>query len=569
MRRLFTLLLSTFLCASIYAVPALRVRRPVQLVDGSTIVVTLYGDEYYSWLLSDDGFVVEPTEAGDVYVKTTLTMEDAVAAGKKNIVHRAPRRIGSQASAPLPAKGIVRIPVILVNFTDSVFHVADTDEGIREYYNLFCNGTFDGQLYRGAGSYGSIRDYFVQQSDSLFFPEFTVFGPVTLSNPESTYAGDGTLFSREAVQLATKEYSIDWSDFDNRNKNWVDMVFIIFAGCGSNTTGNKTNHVWPNERSIGKVTIDGTTIVNFVCSGCCSENSYGNRNGVPAVKPDGIGVMCHELSHALGLPDFYDTNYKAFGMDLWSLMDYGCYASGGYCPGAYTAYERDFMGWRSLQELTKPCDLTLLPMEKGGVGYKIVNEENPNEYYVIENRQRVGWDTGVGYYGKGMQVTHVDYDSGRWNNNNVNTDAKHQRMTIIAANNRYIGTCVDSATGDDLLKTWAGNLYPFESNDSLTAYSTPAATVFTSSGFMNKDINAICQLEDGSITLYFGNDYGIWTKGDVNGDGAVDLTDAIMIVYYSLGNELEGFFKLAADMNGDGAIDLTDAIIVVYQSLNE
>jgi len=55
--------------------------------------------------------------------------------------------------------------------------------------------------------------------------------------------------------------------------------------------------------------------------------------------------------------------------------------------------------------------------------------------------------------------------------------------------------------------------------------------------------------------------------GDVNGDGLVDLTDAIMIVYYSLGQEPEGFNQAAADVNGDGNIDLTDAITVVYKSL--
>ena len=56
-------------------------------------------------------------------------------------------------------------------------------------------------------------------------------------------------------------------------------------------------------------------------------------------------------------------------------------------------------------------------------------------------------------------------------------------------------------------------------------------------------------------------------QGDVNGDGTVDLTDAIMIVYYSLGQEPEGFIKDVADLNDDGGIDLTDAIIVVYRSL--
>lgn len=55
--------------------------------------------------------------------------------------------------------------------------------------------------------------------------------------------------------------------------------------------------------------------------------------------------------------------------------------------------------------------------------------------------------------------------------------------------------------------------------------------------------------------------------GDVNGDGNVDLTDAIMIVYHSLGQTSEGFDETVADTNADGNVDLTDAIIVVYKSL--
>lgn len=57
------------------------------------------------------------------------------------------------------------------------------------------------------------------------------------------------------------------------------------------------------------------------------------------------------------------------------------------------------------------------------------------------------------------------------------------------------------------------------------------------------------------------------TPGDANGDGNVDLTDAIMIVYSSLGVVQPGLIEKAADVNGDSEIDLTDAIIVVYKSL--
>ena len=55
--------------------------------------------------------------------------------------------------------------------------------------------------------------------------------------------------------------------------------------------------------------------------------------------------------------------------------------------------------------------------------------------------------------------------------------------------------------------------------------------------------------------------------GDVNSDGVVDLSDAIMVTYYSLHQVPSNFKESVADMNDDGMIDLSDAIIIIYKSL--
>lgn len=516
---------------SAWAAPSMRVRRTVFLTNGSPVTVTLYGDEHYSFLLTDEGQVVEPAEnVPHRYVLTQRTLTDEVERANRlrRTRQQAPRHIGSQATAPLPAIGSPKVPVILVNFTDSVFSVADTDEEINQYYDLYCNGTRDGKRYKGHGSYGSVRDYFVQQSDSLFQPEFVVIGPVTLEQPAGYYGKNSgnsndvnySKFRNDAIRAA-KGKCDDWSQFDNKGKNQVDMVFIIFAGCGEANGGGEES-IWPKE-STGSVTMDG---IRFATSACCNEMRL---NSAGKTTPDGIGIMTHELSHALGLPDFYDINYEGFGMDLWSVMDFGCYANNGYTPCSYTAYERDFMGWRALQELTTPGMVTLTATELGGVGLKIVNDENPNEYYIVENRQRFGWDDVLARMGHGMQVTHVDYNANRWNGNTVNTDANHQRMTIIPANNRFIGTSATNKTAE-LRETWAGNLYPFVKdgvvvNDSLTALSTPAATVFTDQGFMHKDLFQIRENEDKTISFYFKGKEDTGVQAPKRTDRAVSIFD--------------------------------------------
>ena len=66
---------------------------------------------------------------------------------------------------------------------------------------------------------------------------------------------------------------------------------------------------------------------------------------------------------------------------------------------------------------------------------------------------------------------------------------------------------------------------------------------------------------------YTNEDPNAIIMGDVNGDGEVELSDAIMVTYYSLHVVPANFNADAADMNNDGEIDLSDAIIITYKSL--
>ena len=413
------------------------------------------------------------------------------------------RKIGSASSALLPVTGSPKVPVILAQFSNRTFTVAESDEALRENYEQFFNGgegIMPGQ--QGAESYGSVQEYFRQQSDGQFTPQFTIIGPVTLSRGYDYY-GQGTAdihineFYSEACKQAVQNYNVDWNTFDNNNDGLIDLILFIYAGDGE-SEGTDVNTIWPKENPTQKTVIYDDTRVTFAAYACGPELYNG--------KQDGIGLCVHELGHGLGLPDLYDTGYKSFGMDFWDIMDSGCYQLTGHQPCCMTAYERDFMGWRQLVELDpdQSYTLTLEPIETTGVGYKVVNKANSNEYFILENRQNLGFDEYLPWvslsryrkYGHthGLMITHIDYDRTAWNGNSVNTNANHQRLTIVPAD----GELVSSIFGYN--DTWAqslhGDLYP--GPDNVTEMSSYAVFTGTTLG---QTIDNIRETSDGLIIL--------------------------------------------------------------------
>ncbi|MBR1521299.1 MAG: M6 family metalloprotease domain-containing protein [Bacteroidaceae bacterium] len=454
---------------------------------------------------------------------TTVTAQDAIAHGRGRIEnvtdyslpivsHPKARHIGTRATAPLPCVGSPKIPVVLVQFSDLPFTVEETDSAVQANYQKFFNGTgIEGQTYRvSGGSWGSVSDYYIEQSDSLFKPEFTVIGPVTLSSGYAYYGKDTGVhdvninaFYSEACKLAMTTTDTSWSDFDNNGDGIIDLVFFIYAGYGQNDSEhNDANTIWPKE-SVNRlaVSVDEQTLT-FGAYGCTCE-LYNNAQ-------DGIGLVCHELSHGLGLPDLYDTSGNCYAMDYWDVMDSGCYQLDGKQPSGYSAYERDFMGWRSLETVEKDAQvtLTLAPIEQGGKGYVILNDGQPsgNEYFILENRQNLGFDTYLGCpttgafrtYGTchGLLIIHVDYLQSSWTSNAVNSNSSHQRLTVVPADGTLISSLTDYS--EKYFLSFRGDIYP--GNQNVTEISSRAVFTDPTAPF-TQTITNITEHADGTITV--------------------------------------------------------------------
>lgn len=502
---IFALFLSLLtLCTT--AAPVFRVRLTVTLDDGRTVAVTACGDETFDFFLTDDGQVVLWQDS--VYHCTGLTPQQYFQQDATVGPRLSRKRVGTLESALIKPQGKKKIPVILTAFRDRKFSVALSDKRINSFYDKFFNGT---DITESTGNWGSVRQYFVDQSIGQFEPEFSVIGPVMLDSAYSYYGEDRgsakdirySTFIREAFTKAVNMEN-DWTQFDNDGNGKVDMCVVIYAGLGQNYTngfGDK-NTIWPKENPE-TFSLEGVTL-----QGCTSSSELRPKAAsggvITETQPDGIGVIVHEISHALGLPDLYDRNNREFGLDFWSVMDYGMYTRNAKAPVGYTAYERDFMGWQSIEEVDRPTTLRLECFARGGKGYKIVNDANPNEYYVLDNRQAEGWDWGMcSNRGHGMLVMHVDYKQSIWTSNNVNTvnaGHDHQSLTIIPANGTLIGS--NNFTSQSAWQTsLQGNPYPgITGNSELTDSSTPASIVYTGT-YMGKPLVDIEETEDGIITV--------------------------------------------------------------------
>ncbi len=489
-RQFFTLCMFLMIVSAL-AVPAKRgLWSTITLDDGTEIKVELRGNEFMKFWQSEDGtaYVKNPEtglfKVADMGALREKALKKRTGDGRMKAQTRSTvekRKINYQGEK----KGLI----ILVEFSDLQFN----EEHTPELYDQIVN---EEGFNNDMGFKGSVRDYFKDQSYGQFVIDFDVVGPVTL--PESyAYYGENDAFGDEYPDRLAEfvegactaiDDEVDFSDYDWNGDGEVDQVYLLYAGRGeSNGGGSKT--IWPHEwallYAVGKMlTLDGVNINTYACS--CELAS--------ATRIDGIGTICHEFSHCLGLPDMYDTNYIYYGMDCWDLMDYGNYNGNSFVPAGYTSYERMFCGWAEPITLDEDCKIdSMEALVNGGDSYIIYNDGNENEYYMLENRQQISWDGGLP--NSGLLILHVDYDSLAWEENEVNSTST-QRCTIFPADNSYY-------------RNTAGDIYPYQENDSLTSSSKPAATLnnknVNGSYYMNKDVTDITQNPDGTISFSFYN----------------------------------------------------------------
>ena len=493
MKSLLLLCLFTFLPLTTQAAPAWPFPFKVKQPDGTVLTVRLHGDEHFNWVTTTDDillttkdnayYVAEISDDGQLTAGNLLAHDQLLRSTDEQtaIQRQAPRRaLFAERSSKLmatrrapqvtygsyfPHTGEPRVLVILAAYADKGFTLKDPKESFGQYLN--------GETQKNLGhrenlNYCSVAKYFETVSHGQFKPQFDIVGPVTLPQNLAYYGNTSSPNNEKIMELCQDAVNaalaanrdLDVTLYDNNGDGNIELVYVVHAGYGENTSGPKET-MWAKVSSLSGVTANGKTISY---GGCQSELMFNDqyyedyveknpdaKNSTPWI--NGIGPFCHEFSHSLGLPDLYVTTTAAQktinqSMQAWDVMDYGIYNNSGYRPAAYTAWEQEAMGWISIEELTEPTtNLSLTPVIDGGTAYKIQNPDKPNEYIVLENIQKKGLN---GYAkGHGLLAYHVDYNSNNvYMGDNPNNTVGHPRVAVIPSGGLQFSTyCIDQTIG--------------------------------------------------------------------------------------------------------------------------
>lgn len=376
-KTIFILILILCAAYSALAVPASKEKYRRVQPDGSVIVLQNHGDEYCHWTTDEMGRVVEKGPDG---FYRAVDSETHLARLRKASSNRPYRKWSTYETAPETNFGDRRILCIIANFTDSTFVI---DNPRQQFHNML-----NQEGYSDNGSIGSVRDYYLDNSLGLYRPQFDVYGPVQLSRSSAWYKENGAYNAIiEAYEQLAAEIPI--ADYDTDGDGTLDMILFYYPG-HNQAEGAGEESIWPHQ-SIGDFgSLGGKSFVRYFCT--------SELRGVSGKDMCNIGTTCHEFAHALGLPDFYDTDYETNGYNdcigtYFDLMSGGNYLDLGRRPPYFHAMERNMLGWMPNPEEIPSGDITLESV-RNNVAYKVpaVLED---EYFLVECRDMYKWDTGM------------------------------------------------------------------------------------------------------------------------------------------------------------------------------
>lgn len=580
MKKILLLLYFAMIAMTSFASKADQTPITVTQPDGTRLTVILHGDEYAHWYTTTDGVLIVQKQKGFYIAQVTA---DGGLEGTNQLAHAAANRTQQEKalirqqdknfflavqskklggrnlseggfkkipirddSSLFPHTGSPKAIVILVEFSDTTFSLPNPKASFEQYLNGEGRPVNLGN--REDLNYKSIKEYFKDMSDGAFVPQFDLYGPYNL-NQELKYYGAGmdnmSRLIPDACNAAAAD--VDFSQYDSNGDGRVDLVYIIYAGYSQSVTGNSEECIWPKSGAQNFGMWNGKQVYRY---GVNNElNAFpGAYSSAPYKRINGVGLFVHEFSHTLGLPDLYATqgstgeNQDNQGMEFWSVMDGGTYVNNGYYPTAYTAWERETMGWFMPEILTDTLRVdALAPIDFGGAAYKIMNDNDATgrEYVMLQNIQLAGWNAKQ--KGHGLLAYRVNYQRDNvYLTDNPNNTLGSPQIVVLPADGLLLAQA-NAGSSSEYYSQMAGDPYPgtsgvdsvnFVMSDGSILQKPVFNIVETTEGFISFDYlgvkkplpDTIHQLEDETRQPvdnriysidgnYVGTDAGVLHKG--------------------------------------------------------
>lgn len=480
MKKTFLLSLLLLLGTALRAVPAYNDWIDfLQPHSKQTIRILLLGDERVHWAESEEGYSLLYGEGGDLYYAqpdgqggmepspymatpkelrvpevdrflSTLTPHLRFSQKQVDQLLSLWKQVESHASkskAMADVLGEKKFLVILFAFSDQSF--THTKQEFQHLFNQVG--------YHANSAVGSVHDYYYQVSHGQFSLSVDVVGPYTGVHETAHYGNsDGGYqdFATEAVQYASAD--VDFSDYDNDHDGYIDGLHIIFAGVGEEAGGG-ADKIWSHKWNIFSEPVYNRTIVNVYS---CSPEISGNLASTGSLTA--IGVICHELGHVFGSPDYYDTDYSGSGgeypgLGKWDIMSSGSWNDNGRCPAHHNPYTKMYIyHWATCDTLSAQQLVTMRDVTESNTDFHRINTSTEGDFFLLENRQQRGWDTHIP--GHGLLIYHVHPTA---SGASVSNYCHPQQIYILAYSNDTLPTSLVSSYGS---LNSSGASYPGTSN---------------------------------------------------------------------------------------------------------
>ena len=433
MGRKFFIVLIALLAFSLqlHAVKAWPYPVKVTQPDGRELTILIHGDENRSWKTTLAGRPVYQDAQG--WWHETDSLPPATPLLKKQLNPE-----GGALALFLSTKASVNVRTIVipVQFQDRKFTIPSPRSTI---YNLF-----NQQYYSDNGATGSVLDWFRDNLGSSSSFSFDVCDVVTLPNSQAWYGANADGVTDKNIKqlvahacVAADAAGVDFTRYDFDGDGVVDNVFLFFAG-HNEAEGGGDNTLWPQSWNISDLglSLDGMKISNF--------SLYSEYTGPSGYRFAGIGTICHEYCHFLGLPDLYDVNDDEEGscpglQGSLSIMDRGNYNNEGRTPPYLTIFERQLIGLARTATIRTEQELTVQPVQLATTAY-LLPTGNGGEDFWLEYRDGAKWDAAIG--GTGLVVYHIDKSNNaagsmtarmRWTTNAVNGCAAHPCASFVSS----------------------------------------------------------------------------------------------------------------------------------------